>query len=65
MSDTSPQAAAQQATPASGGADVLRVEGLKKHFPVHRGVLQTVAGHVKAVDGISDRKSTRLNSSHH
>ncbi|MCB2030884.1 MAG: dipeptide ABC transporter ATP-binding protein [Rhodoferax sp.] len=53
MSDASPQAAAQQAPPASGGADVLRVEGLKKHFPVHRGVLQTVAGHVKAVDGIS------------
>lgn len=34
-------------------ADVLRVEGLKKYFPVHRGVLQRVAGHVKAVDGIS------------
>ncbi len=33
--------------------DVLRVEGLKKHFPVHRGVLQRVAGQVKAVDGIS------------
>jgi oligopeptide transport system ATP-binding protein len=32
---------------------VLRVEGLKKHFPVHRGVLQRVSGHVKAVDGIS------------
>ncbi|MCZ4315844.1 dipeptide ABC transporter ATP-binding protein [Comamonadaceae bacterium G21597-S1] len=53
MSDASAQATAQQVPPASGGADVLRVEGLKKHFPVHRGVLQTVAGHVKAVDGIS------------
>jgi oligopeptide/dipeptide ABC transporter ATP-binding protein len=33
--------------------EVLRVEGLKKFFPVHRGVLQRVAGHVKAVDGVS------------
>jgi oligopeptide/dipeptide ABC transporter ATP-binding protein len=33
--------------------EVLRVEGLKKHFPVHRGVLQRVSGHVKAVDGVS------------
>ena len=33
--------------------DVLRVEGLKKHFPVHRGVLQKVTGQVKAVDGVS------------
>ncbi len=33
--------------------EVLRVEGLVKHFPVHRGVLQRVAGHVRAVDGVS------------
>jgi len=33
---------------------ILRVEGLKKHFPVTEGVLWTkVVGHVKAVDGIS------------
>jgi oligopeptide/dipeptide ABC transporter ATP-binding protein len=32
---------------------VLRVEALKKFFPVHRGVLQRVAGHVRAVDGVS------------
>ena len=35
------------------GTEVLRVEGLKKHFPVRRGLLQKVAGHVKAVDGVS------------
>ena len=34
-------------------SEVLRVEGLKKHFPVRRGLLQKVAGHVKAVDGVS------------
>jgi oligopeptide transport system ATP-binding protein len=33
--------------------EVLRVEGLKKLFPVRRGMLQRVAGHVKAVDGVS------------
>ena len=33
--------------------EVLRVENLKKLFPVRRGVLQRVAGHVKAVDGVS------------
>jgi oligopeptide transport system ATP-binding protein len=32
---------------------VLRVEGLKKLFPVRRGLLQLAAGHVKAVDGVS------------
>lgn len=32
---------------------VLRVEGLQKLFPVRRGVLQRVAGHVRAVDGVS------------
>ena len=34
-------------------AAVLRVQGLKKLFPVRRGILQRVAGHVKAVDGVT------------
>ncbi len=33
--------------------EVLRIEGLQKLFPVRRGVLQRVAGHVRAVDGVS------------
>jgi oligopeptide/dipeptide ABC transporter ATP-binding protein len=33
--------------------EVLRVEGLKKSFPVRSGILQRVAGHVLAVDGVS------------
>ena len=33
--------------------EVLRVEALQKLFPVRKGVLQTVAGHVRAVDGVS------------
>ena len=33
--------------------NLLRVEDLRVHFPIHRGVLRRVIGHVKAVDGIS------------
>jgi len=32
---------------------ILRVENLKKYFPIHRGVFQRHVGDVKAVDGIS------------
>ena len=33
--------------------NILEVEDLKMHFPIHRGILQRVAGYVKAVDGVS------------
>ncbi|OFW75411.1 MAG: hypothetical protein A2201_09615 [Alicyclobacillus sp. RIFOXYA1_FULL_53_8] len=32
---------------------LLKVEGLKKYFPIQRGVFKQTVGHVKAVDGIS------------
>ena len=32
---------------------LLRVEGLKKHFPIMRGVIRHQVGAVRAVDGIS------------
>jgi len=32
---------------------VLEIEGLKKHFPIRKGFLRQVAGHVFAVDGVS------------
>jgi oligopeptide/dipeptide ABC transporter ATP-binding protein len=32
---------------------VLEVEGLKKHFPVKKGVIRRTVGHVYAVDGVS------------
>ena len=38
--------------PSDVGA-LLRVQDLKVHFPVHRGVLKRVVAHVKAVDGVS------------
>src|ERR1700716_1092781 len=41
------------ATPAPEGAPLLRVQSLKKYFPVRRGLLQRVIGHIKAVDEVS------------
>jgi oligopeptide/dipeptide ABC transporter ATP-binding protein len=32
---------------------LLQVEGLKKYFPIRRGLLSRTVGHVKAVDGVS------------
>src|SRR2546429_52978 len=32
---------------------LLEVEGLKKHFPIRRGLMKRVVGQVKAVDGVS------------
>src|SRR5262249_3224743 len=34
---------------------LLEVRGLKKYFPLHRGLLRRVVGQVKAVDGVSFR----------
>ncbi len=42
-------------TPAVSRAEVplLEVRDLKKHFPITKGVLSRVSGHVRAVDGVS------------
>ena len=32
---------------------ILRLEDVKKYFPIHRGFLQKIAGWEKAVDGVS------------
>ena len=37
---------------AADGGPLLEVRGLKKHFPIRKGVLQRVVGQVKAVDGV-------------
>jgi len=37
----------------SGGALVIEVSGLKKHFPIRSGILQRAGGTVFAVDGVS------------
>ncbi len=37
---------------AAGGPIVLEVSDLKKHFAIHKGLLQRAAGYVFAVDGV-------------
>jgi oligopeptide/dipeptide ABC transporter ATP-binding protein len=37
---------------ADEGQEILRVEGLVKHFPIRAGVLKRTVGHVHAVDGV-------------
>jgi oligopeptide/dipeptide ABC transporter ATP-binding protein len=39
--------------PVGRPAPVLEVAGLKKHFPVRKGLLRRVVGQVRAVDGVS------------
>jgi oligopeptide transport system ATP-binding protein len=44
-------AQASMLEPSDG--ELLRVENLKKYFPVRKGIFSRVAGHVKAVDDVS------------
>ncbi|TXL82342.1 dipeptide ABC transporter ATP-binding protein [Vineibacter terrae] len=39
--------------PEAAAKPVLEVSGLKKHFPVRKGLLRRTVGHVFAVDGVS------------
>ncbi len=39
----------------AAGAELLLVNDLKVHFPIHKGVLRRVVGHVRAVDGVDLR----------
>ena len=54
-----PQACAADSAPGRAGASapagppLLEVTDLAVHFPIHRGVLQRVAGYVRAVDGVN------------
>ncbi|MBM3648145.1 MAG: ABC transporter ATP-binding protein [Alphaproteobacteria bacterium] len=34
-------------------AEILRLDDVKVHFPIRRGVLRRTVGHIKAVDGVS------------
>ncbi|MGH6618899.1 MAG: ABC transporter ATP-binding protein [Alphaproteobacteria bacterium] len=42
-----------RAAPARANAPVLEVAGLKKHFPIKKGLLSRTTGYVYAVDGVS------------
>ncbi len=43
------------AATGKAAAPLLDVQGLKKHFPIYKGVFSRVRGHVYAVDGVSFR----------
>ena len=47
------KALSSAASPAKGTPPLLEVSGLKKHFPIRKGLLSRTAGYVYAVDGIS------------
>ena len=49
--DTQPHGRASPMPPDA--PEILRAEELKVHFPIRRGVLRRVVGHVKAVDGVN------------
>ena len=57
LTTSASQDASQDASPSTlvpkDATPVLRVEDLKVHFPVRRGLFQRVVSHVKAVDGVS------------
>lgn len=44
---------AMQTSARGDNTPVLDVRDLKKHFPIRKGLLRTIAGHVYAVDGVS------------
>ena len=52
VATTAPADRAARAAAADSAA-LLRVRDYKVHFPIRRGLLKRVVGHVKAVDGIS------------
>ena len=47
------EAAPAPAAAPAAGAELLRAEELRVHFPVRRGVFRRAVGHVPAVDGLS------------
>ncbi|MFJ6213109.1 ABC transporter ATP-binding protein [Streptomyces sp. NPDC092296] len=51
MTDSETAPAATPAAPR-GGEPLLKVTGLTKHFPIHKGLLRRQTGAVQAVDGI-------------
>jgi oligopeptide transport system ATP-binding protein len=51
--DTMLESRPESTSPSAPNSALLRVENLTKHYPIRRGVLSRVVGHVKAVDGVS------------
>ena len=53
MADASPARNGPEAASRATDADLMRVRGLCKYFPVHTGFLRRAAGYVKAVDDVA------------
>jgi oligopeptide/dipeptide ABC transporter ATP-binding protein len=52
MTETSAPVSAAVAEAEADPNEILRVEGLVKHFPIRKGVFKHTVGHVRAVDGV-------------
>jgi len=52
VQETAGVAVASPQVMGTGDGRLLDVQDLKVHFPIHKGVLRRVVGHVKAVDGV-------------
>ena len=52
VSDSAHAPIAAREAGTGGSGLLLDVQGLKVHFPIHKGVLRRVVGHVRAVDGV-------------
>lgn len=53
VSKTTPASTTESPEPTTSTETLLKVDNLKVHFPIHKGVFKRVVGHVKAVDGIA------------
>ena len=53
MSATESATDTSSAAAASNNGDLLRIDGLVKHFPIKAGFLRRTVGQVRAVDGVS------------
>ena len=53
MSEPEPeQDRARSTRPRRQGQEILRLEGLVKHFPIRAGILKRTVGQIHAVDGV-------------
>ncbi len=50
--DEAPATTHPDAEPGDEGDVLLRVRGLKKHFPIRQGILKRTTGYLQAVDGV-------------
>jgi peptide/nickel transport system ATP-binding protein len=53
MQGDAPEAMPAEASNGQGDGLVLEIEGLKKYFPIEKGLLRRVVGYVRAVDDVS------------